>query len=125
MNLTCSVPVEDLHPSSTSWTMKYKSAELSYCPCCPESLCPKVLKEVLQDGCHFIHLTDSVVSLSPEVDSALLTVIGYPAFAVEDPDIIKKTREEVIVKLGGSFGCKRFLRDGYKSPREVSSGEEK
>ncbi len=58
-------------------------------------------------------------SLSKETDAALLTVIGYPAFAVESPEVIKHTCEEVITKLGGRYGCKRFLRDGYKNPREV------
>ncbi len=58
-------------------------------------------------------------SLSKETDAALLTVIGFPAFAVESPDVIKRTCDEVITKLGGRYGCKRFLRDGYKNPREV------
>lgn len=58
-------------------------------------------------------------SLSKETDAALLTVIGFPAFAVETPELIKKTCDEVITKLGGKYGCRRFLRDGYKNPREV------
>lgn len=32
---------------------------------------------------------------------------------------MKKTCEEVVTKLGGRYGCKRFLRDGYNNPREV------
>ena len=65
-------------------------------------------------------------SLSKETDAALLTVVGFPAFAVEDVHVLKKTREEVVSKLGGNYGCKRFLRDGYRNPKEVSySGTEK
>ena len=59
-------------------------------------------------------------SLSKETDAALLTVVGFPAFAVEDVHVLKKTREEVVSKLGGNYGCKRFLRDGYRNPKEVS-----
>ncbi len=58
-------------------------------------------------------------SMSKETDAALLTVIGFPAFAVEKPDLVERTLEEVMGKLGGKYGCKRFLRDGYKNPREV------
>jgi len=58
-------------------------------------------------------------SLSKETDAALLTVIGFPAFACEDLYLLQKTRQEVITKLGGKYGCKRFLRDGYKNPKEV------
>ena len=60
-------------------------------------------------------------SLSKETDAALLTVIGYPAFAVDKEELIQTTLDEIITKLGGNHGCKRFLRDGYKNPREVSS----
>ena len=60
-------------------------------------------------------------SLSKEADSALLTVIGYPAFAVEKPAVIEKTMDVVMSKLNREYGCIRFLRDGYKTPREDSS----
>ena len=59
-------------------------------------------------------------SSSKEVDSGLLPIIGYPAFAVDDPDLIELTRNSIIEKLQGNYGCKRFLRDGYKTPKEVS-----
>ena len=58
-------------------------------------------------------------SLSKETDASLLTVVGFPAFAVEDVTVLHKTRDEVISKLGGNYGCKRFLRDGYRNPKEV------
>jgi phosphorylase kinase alpha/beta subunit len=61
-------------------------------------------------------------SNSKEVDSGLLSVISFPAFAVDDPDLIKLTRNTIISKLQGQFGLKRFLRDGYKTAKEVWYG---
>ncbi|MEM8603221.1 MAG: glycoside hydrolase family 15 protein [Cyanobacteria bacterium P01_H01_bin.121] len=55
---------------------------------------------------------------SKEVDGALLSVISFPAFAVQDPDLIDRTRDNVIEKLQGHYGCKRFLRDGHQTVSE-------
>ncbi|MGK7887976.1 MAG: glycoside hydrolase family 15 protein [Leptolyngbyaceae cyanobacterium] len=52
---------------------------------------------------------------SKEVDGALLSVIGFPAFAVDDPVLSAKTRDKIIAKLQGRYGCKRFLRDGHQT----------
>jgi phosphorylase kinase alpha/beta subunit len=57
-------------------------------------------------------------SFSKETDAALLTVISYPAFAVEDPDLVKLTRDTIEETLRGRYGCRRFLRDGYKTVLE-------
>jgi phosphorylase kinase alpha/beta subunit len=57
-------------------------------------------------------------SASKEVDAALLSAIGYPAFAVDDPDLVARTRADVHAKLGGRWGYKRFLRDGHQTPAE-------
>ncbi|CAH0717291.1 unnamed protein product, partial [Brenthis ino] len=57
-------------------------------------------------------------SNSKELDSGLLSIISYPAFAVDDPNLIAKTRDTIVTKLQGKYGCKRFLRDGHKTPRE-------
>ncbi|XP_068210465.1 probable phosphorylase b kinase regulatory subunit alpha [Palaemon carinicauda] len=57
-------------------------------------------------------------SNSKEVDSGLLSVIGFPAFAVDDPLLIRNTRATIVDKLQGKYGCKRFLRDGYKTAKE-------
>ena len=54
-----------------------------------------------------------------ETDSALLTITGFPAFAVENRELCEITIEEITSKLAREFGCIRFLRDGYKTPREV------
>lgn len=60
-------------------------------------------------------------SNSKELDSGLLSIIGFPAFAVDDPQLIANTREAIINKLQGKYGCKRFLRDGYRTPKEDSA----
>ncbi|MBN2646603.1 MAG: glycoside hydrolase family 15 protein [Thiotrichales bacterium] len=57
-------------------------------------------------------------SLSKEVDAATLSIIGFPAFAVETPALIEQTLQEVISKLAGRYGCKRFLRDGHQAANE-------
>lgn len=57
-------------------------------------------------------------SNSKEIDAALLSVIGFPAFAVSDPKLVQHTRNEIITKLGGKYGCKRFLRDGHQNALE-------
>ncbi|XP_040887807.1 phosphorylase b kinase regulatory subunit alpha, skeletal muscle isoform isoform X3 [Toxotes jaculatrix] len=57
-------------------------------------------------------------SISKEVDAGVLSIISYPAFAVEDISIVNMTKEEIISKLQGRYGCCRFLRDGHKTPKE-------
>src|SRR6476646_11295488 len=55
---------------------------------------------------------------SKEIDAALLSVIGSPAFAVEDRPLMERTRSAIIQKLQGKYGCKRFLRDGHQTVLE-------
>ncbi|XP_059170529.1 probable phosphorylase b kinase regulatory subunit alpha isoform X3 [Physella acuta] len=57
-------------------------------------------------------------SISKETDAALLTVISFPAFAVDDPELIELTHKTIKEKLEGRYGCCRFLRDGYKTAKE-------
>ncbi len=57
-------------------------------------------------------------SASKEIDAALLSVISYPAFAVEDVQLRDRTRNDIITKLEGKYGCKRFLRDGHQTVLE-------
>jgi phosphorylase kinase alpha/beta subunit len=57
-------------------------------------------------------------SASKETDAALLSIIGFPAFAIEDPQLVKRTREKIVGQLGGRYGCKRFLRDGHQTAIE-------
>lgn len=60
-------------------------------------------------------------SNSKELDSGILSIIGFPAFAVDDPALIEQTRSAIVKRLQGRYGFKRFLRDGYKTPREDNS----
>lgn len=57
-------------------------------------------------------------SASKETDAALLSIIGFPAYAVESKKLVKKTKEKIIKKLAGNYGCKRFLLDGHQSSIE-------
>jgi phosphorylase kinase alpha/beta subunit len=57
-------------------------------------------------------------SNSKEVDAALLSVIGFPAFAVRNMDTLTQTQRNVVNKLQGAFGCKRFLLDGHQTVLE-------
>jgi phosphorylase kinase alpha/beta subunit len=58
-------------------------------------------------------------SFSKETDSSLLTIIGYPAFAVEEIDLVAVTRDTIKQQLSGNYGCRRFIRDGYRTAIEV------
>jgi len=57
---------------------------------------------------------------SKEVDASLMSVISFPAFAVEEQELIDRTRNKIIDKLQGNYGCKRFLRDGHQTVLEDS-----
>lgn len=60
-------------------------------------------------------------SNSKEVDAAVLSVIGFPAFAVEDRQLRDRTHRKIVDKLEGNYGCKRFLRDGHQTVIEDSN----
>jgi len=57
-------------------------------------------------------------SNTKETDAALLSIIGYPAFAVHDPVLVDRVRTEVVSRLSGRYGLKRFLRDGHQTALE-------
>ncbi|XP_077418815.1 phosphorylase b kinase regulatory subunit alpha, liver isoform isoform X1 [Vanacampus margaritifer] len=57
-------------------------------------------------------------STSKEIDAGLLSIISFPAFAVEDAELVAITKSEIIGKLQGRYGCCRFIRDGYHCPKE-------
>jgi phosphorylase kinase alpha/beta subunit len=48
-----------------------------------------------------------------------LSIISYPAFSIEDLDLVTETKTGIISKLQGRYGLSRFLRDGYRTPLEV------
>jgi phosphorylase kinase alpha/beta subunit len=57
-------------------------------------------------------------SASKETDAALLTIIGWPAFAIDDKVLVGHTRTRILDRLAGRYGCKRFLRDGHQTAVE-------
>lgn len=57
-------------------------------------------------------------SLSKEVDASVLSIIGFPAFAVSRQSLVTKTRDEILAKLSGNYGCKRFIWDGHQTVLE-------
>ncbi|XP_062819780.1 phosphorylase b kinase regulatory subunit alpha, skeletal muscle isoform isoform X1 [Anolis carolinensis] len=77
-----------------------------------------VLTDEVQHCQSILHSMLPRASTSKEIDASLLSVISFPAFAVEDSEIVEKTKEEIITKLQGRYGCCRFLRDGYRTPKE-------
>jgi phosphorylase kinase alpha/beta subunit len=60
-------------------------------------------------------------SASKQVDAATLAVIGFPAFAVTDEELVDRTRSAIVDLLQGKYGCKRFLRDGHQTVLEDHS----
>nr|XP_027199784.1 probable phosphorylase b kinase regulatory subunit alpha [Dermatophagoides pteronyssinus] len=86
---------------------------------------PSSVIHVLPDEIQKCHaVLESILpreSNSKEIDASLLSIISFPAFAVENPKLIQQTREEIIEKLCGRYGCKRFLRDGHKTAIEDPS----
>ncbi len=54
-------------------------------------------------------------SISKEADAAVLSITGFPAFAVDNQIIRAKTEAVICEKLEGRYGCKRFLLDGHQT----------
>ncbi|XP_025947218.1 phosphorylase b kinase regulatory subunit alpha, skeletal muscle isoform isoform X3 [Apteryx rowi] len=81
----------------------------------------RVLSDEVQHCQSILHSMLPRASTSKEVDASVLSVISYPAFAVEDSKLVEITKQEIITKLQGRYGCCRFLRDGYRTPKEDPS----
>lgn len=80
-----------------------------------------VIHVILDNIAHAEITLDSMLpreSSSKEIDAALLSIIGFPAFAVQDAELVTRVRNEVVAKLEGNYGLKRFLRDGHQSVLE-------
>ncbi|MEQ1637927.1 MAG: glycoside hydrolase family 15 protein [Methylococcales bacterium] len=57
-------------------------------------------------------------SISKETDAAVLSITGFPAFAVDNQALRAKTEAIISEKLEGRYGCKRFLLDGHQTAIE-------
>ncbi|CAG9098416.1 hypothetical protein JYU34_002377 [Plutella xylostella] len=53
-------------------------------------------------------------SSSKGVDAALLPTISFPAFATHEEHLVQLTKSNLLRRLQGKYGFKRFSRDGYK-----------
>ncbi|CAF0777069.1 unnamed protein product [Didymodactylos carnosus] len=83
---------------------------------------PRSVIHVSADYIYWCHLVLKSMlpreSFSKESDASLLSIISYPAFAVEDLELVTETKQSIISKLQGRYGLSRFLRDGHKTPIE-------
>ncbi|XP_053554974.1 phosphorylase b kinase regulatory subunit alpha, skeletal muscle isoform isoform X2 [Bombina bombina] len=80
-----------------------------------------VLSDEIQHCQSILHSMLPRASTSKEIDAGVLSVISFPAFAVEDAQLVQITKQEIVDKLQGRYGCCRFLRDGYRTPKEDPS----
>ncbi|XP_026470112.1 probable phosphorylase b kinase regulatory subunit beta isoform X1 [Ctenocephalides felis] len=53
-------------------------------------------------------------SSSKTIDSSLIPTLSFPAFASHEEELVDKTRSNILLRLKGKYGFKRFSRDGYK-----------
>ena len=54
-------------------------------------------------------------------DASLIPTVSWPAFAIHEDALVKRTMDKVERKLQGKCGFKRFLRDGYGTTVEDRS----
>lgn len=59
-------------------------------------------------------------STSKEIDAGLLSIISYPAFAVEDINLVNITKSEIIsklqVRISFTLFCFIFQKEGEAAP---------
>ena len=54
------------------------------------------------------------------VDAALLPTVSFPAFATHEEVLYNQTKANIVRRLKGNYGFKRFGRDGYKTVLETT-----
>lgn len=57
-------------------------------------------------------------SSSKGVDASLIPTLSFPAFASHEERLVEQTKQNVISRLRGKKGFRRFSRDGYLSHLE-------
>ncbi len=57
-------------------------------------------------------------SNTKETDAVLLSIVGYPGYAVSNRKLADQTRTNIVEKLEGKYGLKRFLLDGHQTELE-------
>uniref|UniRef100_A0A8D0HHN2 Phosphorylase b kinase regulatory subunit n=1 Tax=Sphenodon punctatus TaxID=8508 RepID=A0A8D0HHN2_SPHPU len=82
-----------------------------------------VLSDEVQHCQSILHSILPRASTSKEIDASLLSVVSYPAFAVEDGQLVENTKQEIITKLQVSVFLSRIsLQDPnrlYYEPAEL------
>jgi hypothetical protein len=113
----CLAAVEARLPSCMFFRMIFDGASSSSSLCwCDSRRAQSLSVSILTHG----HLQPRE-SRSKEADASLLTIVGFPAFAVDDPNLASLTRSRIQRKLLGKYGCRRFLLDGYQTAVEDKS----
>ncbi len=88
---------------------------------------PGLAPAVVVDGDDIARARNTLEALLPreseskETDAALLSIVSYPAFAIDDAELAARTRAVVLDRLQGRHGCKRFMRDGHQTVLEDQS----
>ena len=57
-------------------------------------------------------------SSTKETDGALLSIIGFPAFAIKNQNLRHQVESKIRANLAGKYGYKRFLLDGHQTAIE-------
>ncbi|XP_013379193.1 probable phosphorylase b kinase regulatory subunit alpha [Lingula anatina] len=57
-------------------------------------------------------------SNSKEVDAGLISIVSFPAFSIDDQELVDLTKKTIVDKLEGHYGFARFIRDGYRTAKE-------
>lgn len=55
------------------------------------------------------------------MDAVLISTISFPAFGTHEEKLYNTTKNNIIRKLKGRYGFKRFARDGFKTVLEDST----
>ena len=80
----------------------------------PRESSSKVSKKNTDFETFYFHLyCISSSSVFKGVDSSLIPTLSFPAFASHEERLVELTKNNVITRLRGKKGFKRFSRDGY------------
>ncbi|KAH9639892.1 hypothetical protein HF086_015743 [Spodoptera exigua] len=66
------------------------------------------------NGCNLFGDKGASWSVVYGVDAALLPTVSFPAFATHEEHLVQLTKNNILRRLQGKCGFKRFSRDGYK-----------
>jgi phosphorylase kinase alpha/beta subunit len=82
-----------------------------------ETLLPRESSSKVRKYTTWLIETFLIYFVDQEVDASLLPTISFPAFATHDEQLLSETKQN-IQKLRGTYGFKRFSRDGFNCSLE-------